>query len=180
MLSEIEVRVGKFKKSIEDARESNNALGENIEDLREQSRDFVTMCLTFQRDSVQELLYSQIRKLMERNGSLEAMMKASKEETMATTLALSTRIEELEGELALYRAAVGEGLSSVALSSKYVPKPKEFVGTRSACDLDNFFGGWKTTSVTKASWMIRVKTTGKRQGEIGMWQEFQCELKGQF
>ncbi|MFQ6653934.1 hypothetical protein Gotur_025105 [Gossypium turneri] len=24
------------------------------------------------------------------------------------------------------------------------------------------------------------RTTDKRQGEIGMWQEFQCELKGQF
>ncbi|MBA0615150.1 hypothetical protein Godav_015329 [Gossypium davidsonii] len=24
------------------------------------------------------------------------------------------------------------------------------------------------------------RTTNKRQGECGMWQEFQCELKGQF
>ncbi|MFQ6637494.1 hypothetical protein Gotur_012638, partial [Gossypium turneri] len=26
----------------------------------------------------------------------------------------------------------------------------------------------------------RGKTTDKKQGEIGTWQEFQCELKGQF
>ncbi|MFQ6643687.1 hypothetical protein Gotur_017712, partial [Gossypium turneri] len=58
----------------------------------------------------------------------------------------STRIEELEGELALCRAAVGKGVSSAALSNEDVPKPKEFVGTR---------------------------TTDKRQSEIGTWQEFQ-------
>ncbi|MFQ6660738.1 hypothetical protein Gotur_029140, partial [Gossypium turneri] len=58
----------------------------------------------------------------------------------------STRIEELEGELALCRAAVGNGVANAALSNKDVPKLKEFVGTR---------------------------TTDKRQGEIGTWQEFQ-------
>ncbi|MFQ6656485.1 hypothetical protein Gotur_026572, partial [Gossypium turneri] len=58
----------------------------------------------------------------------------------------SSRIEELEGELALCRAAVGKGVSNAALSNEDVPKPKEFVGTR---------------------------TTDKRQGEIGTWQEFQ-------
>ncbi|MBA0812704.1 hypothetical protein Gohar_026646 [Gossypium harknessii] len=26
----------------------------------------------------------------------------------------------------------------------------------------------------------RCRTTDKRQSEIGTWQEFQCELKGQF
>ncbi|MBA0776545.1 hypothetical protein Gotri_011528 [Gossypium trilobum] len=56
MLSAIEERVGKLEKSMEDAKESDNALGKSIENLREQSRDFVTMCLTFQRDSMQELL----------------------------------------------------------------------------------------------------------------------------
>ena len=46
MLSAIEVRVGKLEESMEDAKEPNNVLGEGIEDLREQSKDFVTMCLT--------------------------------------------------------------------------------------------------------------------------------------
>ncbi|MBA0753490.1 hypothetical protein Gogos_020844, partial [Gossypium gossypioides] len=93
-VSTVEERVGKLEESMEDAKESDNALGENIEDLKEQSRDFVTMCLTSQRDSVQELLDSQRKKLTERNGALEAMMMALKEETI-TTRALSTRIEEL-------------------------------------------------------------------------------------
>ncbi|MBA0670006.1 hypothetical protein Goklo_024160 [Gossypium klotzschianum] len=66
------------------------------------------MCLTSQRDSVQELLDSQRKKLTERNDALEAMMLALKEETMATTRALSTKIEELDGELALCRATVGK------------------------------------------------------------------------
>jgi len=50
---------------------------------------------------VQALLDFQRKKLTERNNALEAMVKALKEEIMATTLALNTRIEELEGELAL-------------------------------------------------------------------------------
>ncbi|MBA0794170.1 hypothetical protein Gohar_018521 [Gossypium harknessii] len=57
---------------------------------------------------------------------------------MATTKALNTRIEELEEELALCRVAMGEEVSSVALSYEDVPNPKEFVGTRSTYDVDNF------------------------------------------
>ncbi|MBA0793959.1 hypothetical protein Gohar_018334 [Gossypium harknessii] len=57
---------------------------------------------------------------------------------MDTTMALSTRIEELEGELALCQEAVGKGVTSATISNKDVPKPKEFMGTRSACDVDNF------------------------------------------
>ncbi|MBA0880434.1 hypothetical protein Goshw_011627 [Gossypium schwendimanii] len=130
MLSAVEGRVSKLEESVDDAKESGNALGESIDDLREQSRDF--MILTSQRDSMQELLDSQRKKLTERNDAFKTMIMALKEETIATTRALSTRIEELEGELALFRAAVGKGVSSAALSNEDVPKLKEFVGTRSA------------------------------------------------
>ncbi|MBA0577850.1 hypothetical protein Golob_028058 [Gossypium lobatum] len=34
------------------------------------------------------------------------------------------------------------------------------------------------TDITLLWW--RGRTTNKRQDEIGTWQEFQCELKGQF
>ncbi|MBA0650363.1 hypothetical protein Goklo_017788, partial [Gossypium klotzschianum] len=122
-------------------------------------------------DSVQELLDSQRKKLTERNNAFEAVVKALKEETMATTMTLSTRIEELEGELALCQAVVGKGVSSAELSYEDVPKPKEFVGIMFVCDVENFL------------WMMENyfrRTTNKRQGECGMWQEFQCELKGQF
>ncbi|MFQ6624819.1 hypothetical protein Gotur_003232 [Gossypium turneri] len=118
-------------------------------------------------------------------------MLGLKEETMATVMALSTRIEELEGELALCRAAIGKEVYSTALSNEDVPKPKEFVGTRSVCDVDNFL--WRMENyfhvkgivddvikVNTASMFLtdiallwwRGRTTDKRQGEIGTWQEF--------
>ncbi|KAH1129658.1 hypothetical protein J1N35_001036 [Gossypium stocksii] len=50
---------------------------------------------------------------------------------MATTKALSTRIEELEGELALYRVVMGNRVSSAVLNCENVSKFKEFAGTRS-------------------------------------------------
>ncbi|MBA0633452.1 hypothetical protein Godav_005363 [Gossypium davidsonii] len=109
MLSVVEECVGK--------------LGESMEEMKE--------------DSEQELLDSQRKKLMERNDALEAMVKTLKEETMVTMIALSTRIEELKRELALCRAVVGKGLSSASPSYEDVPKPKELVGTRSACNGDN-------------------------------------------
>ncbi|MFQ6640266.1 hypothetical protein Gotur_014763 [Gossypium turneri] len=99
------------------------------------------MSLSSTIDKVNELFNSHRDKLSERNDALEAMMMALKEETIATTKALSTRIEELEEELALCRAAVGKGVSSAALSNEDVPKPKEFVRTRSACDVDNLLQG---------------------------------------
>ncbi|MBA0644451.1 hypothetical protein Goklo_028608 [Gossypium klotzschianum] len=112
-------------------------------------------------------------------------MMPLKEETMATMKALSTRIEELEVELALCRAAVGEGVLSAALSNEDVPKLKEFVGTRSACDVDNFL--WRMENYFRAKGIVdnvvKVSTTSmfltdiallwwwgrstdKRQGEI--------------
>ncbi|KAK5832319.1 hypothetical protein PVK06_016120 [Gossypium arboreum] len=199
MLSAVEVRVGKLEESMEDVKESNNAHGESIEDMKDQLREFVTTCLTSQRDNVQELLDSQRKKLTEKNNALEAMVKALKEETMAATLTLSTRIEELEGELALCRAAVEEGVSSAALSSECVPEPEEFAGTRSACDVDNFL--WRMENYFRAKGIVddadkvqtaslflidiallwwRGRTTDERQCEIGTWEKFQCELKGQF
>ncbi|MFQ6656108.1 hypothetical protein Gotur_026367 [Gossypium turneri] len=90
MLSTVEERVGKLKESMEDAKE----------------------------DSVQELLDSQMKKLTERNDALKAMVKALKEETMATKMALSTRVEELKSKLALCRAAVEKGVSSTTLSNE--------------------------------------------------------------
>ncbi|MBA0707159.1 hypothetical protein Golax_019233 [Gossypium laxum] len=152
------------------------------------------MCLTSYRDSMQELLDSQRKKLIERNDALEAMVNILKEETIDATMALSTRIEELEGELALCREAVGKGVSSAAINNKDVPKLKEFVGIRSACDVDNFL--WRIENYFCAKGIVddavkantasmfltdigllwwRGRTTDKIQCEIGTWQEFQCE-----
>ncbi|MFQ6655984.1 hypothetical protein Gotur_026285, partial [Gossypium turneri] len=150
-------------------------------------------------DKVNELFNSHRDKLSKRNDAFEAMMMALKEETMATTRALSTRIEELEGELALCQVAVGNGVTNAVLSNEDVPNLKEFVGIRFACDVDNFL--WRMENYFRAEGIMddavkvntpsmfltdiallwwQGKTTDKRQGEIGTWQEFQCELKGQF
>ncbi|MBA0697841.1 hypothetical protein Goari_021364 [Gossypium aridum] len=106
------------------------------------------MCLTSNSDSMQELLDSQRKKLTERNNALKAMMMALKEETMVMKMALSIRIEELEGDLALCQIAMGKGVSSVTLSNEDVLKPKEFVGTKSACDVDNFL--WRIENYFRA------------------------------
>ncbi|MBA0766722.1 hypothetical protein Gotri_015740 [Gossypium trilobum] len=124
------------------------------------------MYLTSNKDNVQELLDLKRNKLTERNDALKAMVMALNEETMVTTMALSTRIEDLEGELALCQAAVGKGVSSVALSWEDVPKLKEFVGTRSAFDMDNFL--WRMENYFRA------------KGITNYAIKFQCELKGQF
>ncbi|MBA0683592.1 hypothetical protein Goari_025237 [Gossypium aridum] len=57
-------------------------------------------------------------KLMERNNALKPMVMALKEETMATMKVLNTRIEELEGELTLYRTVMDRRVSSATLNSK--------------------------------------------------------------
>ncbi|MBA0798720.1 hypothetical protein Gohar_009283 [Gossypium harknessii] len=161
MLLAIEECMGKLEEFMEDAKELDITLGENINDLKEQSREFVTMCLTSQRDSVQELLDSQRKKLMERNDVLESMVKALKKETMATMMALSTRIEELEGELALCGTAMGKGVANAALSIEDVSKLKKFVGTKSACVVYNFL--WRMKNYFRA----KVITDDAVKGEIG-------------
>ncbi|KAG8491146.1 hypothetical protein CXB51_014332 [Gossypium anomalum] len=136
------------------------------------------MSLDSTTDKVNELFNSHRDKLSERNNALEDMVVDLKEETIATMMALSTRIEKLEGELALCQATVGKGVSSAALNNEDVLK--KFVGTRFACDVDNFL--WRMENYFCAKGIVddAVKTTDKRQSDIGTWQEFQCELKGHF
>ncbi|MFQ6646231.1 hypothetical protein Gotur_019105 [Gossypium turneri] len=86
------------------------------------------------------------------------MVMALKEETMVMMMVLSTRIEELEVKLDLCRAAVGEG---VTVSYEDVPKSKEFVGTKSACDVDNFL--WRMENYFRVKGItddtVKVNTT---------------------
>ncbi|MBA0878860.1 hypothetical protein Goshw_020767 [Gossypium schwendimanii] len=125
------------------------------------------MSLDSTMDKVNELFNSHRDKLSEKNDALEVMMMALKEETMATTRTLSTRIEELEGELGLYRAAMGKGVANVAFSNEDVPKPKEFVGTRSACDVDNFL--WRMENYFRAKGIVddAVKTVVESVVKLG-------------
>ncbi|KAH1120926.1 hypothetical protein J1N35_004086 [Gossypium stocksii] len=55
---------------------------------------------------------------------------------------LNTKIEERRGELAMCKVDVGKEVLSTTLSHKInVPKPKNFKGTRSTREMDNFL--WK-------------------------------------
>ncbi|MBA0742256.1 hypothetical protein Gogos_015330 [Gossypium gossypioides] len=123
------------------------------------------MCLTSQRDSVQELLDSQRKKLTERNDALEAMVKALKKETMATTMTLSTRIEELEGELALCRVAVGKGVASAVLSNE--DRMENYFRANGIVDdaVKVNTASMFLTDIALLWWRGRI--TNKRQGEIG-------------
>ncbi|MFQ6665887.1 hypothetical protein Gotur_032447 [Gossypium turneri] len=184
---------------MEDVKEVLDGVKDRIDNWKEQSRDYVKMSLDSIMDKLNELFNSHRDKLSERNDALKARMIALNEGTMATKMALSTRIEELKVDLALSRAVVGEGVSSAALSNEDVSKLKEFVRTRSVCDVDNFL--WRMENYFRAKVIVddavkvntasmfltdiallwwRGKTIDKRQGKIGTWQEFQCELKGQF
>ncbi|MBA0877119.1 hypothetical protein Goshw_022262 [Gossypium schwendimanii] len=71
---------------------------------------------------------------------------------MATTMGLSIRIDELEGELALCQAVVEKGVSSAELSYEDVPKPKEFVGIMSVCDVENFL--WMMENYFRAKGIV--------------------------
>ncbi|MFQ6668697.1 hypothetical protein Gotur_034250 [Gossypium turneri] len=82
--------MGDINKRIDDV---DDRLIDGLQMMKEQSRDFVTMCLTSNKDCVQGLLDSQRKRLTERNDALEAMVMALKEEIIATTIALSTKIE---------------------------------------------------------------------------------------
>ncbi|MFQ6665889.1 hypothetical protein Gotur_032447 [Gossypium turneri] len=124
---------------MEDVKEVLDGVKDRIDNWKEQSRDYVKMSLDSIMDKLNELFNSHRDKLSERNDALKARMIALNEGTMATKMALSTRIEELKVDLALSRAVVGEGVSSAALSNEDVSKLKEFVRTRSVCDVDNFF-----------------------------------------
>ncbi|MFQ6624355.1 hypothetical protein Gotur_003828 [Gossypium turneri] len=72
-------------------------------------------------------------------------------------LAMKKEIEELKGELVIYKAALSNGMLSSRPKQQAmdVPKPEKFKGARS--------------------------TDEKRGGNaIGTWEEFQRELKKQF
>ncbi|MBA0876512.1 hypothetical protein Goshw_012923, partial [Gossypium schwendimanii] len=76
-----------------------------------------------------ELVESTAKKLAERDENLEDMVLAMKKE-----------IEELKGELTIYKAALSNGMLSSRPKQQAmdIPKLEKFKGTRSARDVDNF------------------------------------------
>ncbi|KAK8359086.1 hypothetical protein V6Z12_A04G071500 [Gossypium hirsutum] len=132
ILSALEDRVITLEESVGDVKERVDDIDDRVNDgllsMKEQLRDYVldhVEKLIARDDAIEE-------KLSGRNDAIEAMMAALKEE-----------IAELKGELTIYKAALGNGgLAAVAPKpSVDVPKPKEFKGTRSTRDVDNFLWG---------------------------------------
>ncbi|MBA0613158.1 hypothetical protein Godav_013654 [Gossypium davidsonii] len=100
-----------------------------------------------------ELVNSTTKKLAERDETLEDMVLAMKKE-----------IEELKGEVRIYKAALSNGIlcSRPKQQAMDVPKSEKFKGARSARDVDNF-----------------LSTDKKRGGNaIETWEEFQKRGSG--
>ncbi|MFQ6624127.1 hypothetical protein Gotur_003838 [Gossypium turneri] len=93
-----------------------------------------------------ELVDSTVKKLAERDENLEDIVLAMKKE-----------IEELKGELTIYKAALSNGMLSSRPKEQAmdIPKPEKFKGARSTDE--------------KRGWNI-----------IRTWEEVQREIKKQF
>ncbi|MFQ6664807.1 hypothetical protein Gotur_031794 [Gossypium turneri] len=117
--------------------------------------------------------------------------------------ALKEEINELNGELKIFKAAIGNGM--LALKSKPqamdVPKPNAFKEARSVREVDNFLWAMKqyfcemnveddgTKVYTVAMYFINIallcwrrRSTDVRRGgtEIGTWRSFKRNLKHSF
>ncbi|KAH1038892.1 hypothetical protein J1N35_040635 [Gossypium stocksii] len=80
-----------------------------------------------------------MNKLIVRDDALEIMVMALKEETIATMGALSTKIKEFEGKLAVCQATLGKGVLGTTLNHEInVLKPNNFKGTRFIREVGNF------------------------------------------
>ncbi|KAK8325006.1 hypothetical protein V6Z12_A11G022100, partial [Gossypium hirsutum] len=121
ILSALEDRVVTFEESVGD-------VNERVDDIDDKVNDG----LQSMQEQLKEYVLDNIEKMTSRDDAIETMMAALKEE-----------IAELKGELTIYKVALGnEGLAAVTPKpSVDVPKPKEFKGTRSAREVDNFLWG---------------------------------------
>ena len=102
-----EVAIGEMRDKFEDIEERIEGLDSKMEELREE---------------MQGVLNESVDALVQKDGSLEAMMVAMREE-----------IEELKRELTVCKTAIGGGVLAMTPNPRVdVPKPKEFKGARFA------------------------------------------------
>ncbi|MBA0803677.1 hypothetical protein Gohar_013864 [Gossypium harknessii] len=107
--------MGDVKERIDDV---DDRLNDGLRTMQEQHREFMW-----------DTIGSSENKLAEKDDALEAMVTALKEE-----------INELKGELKIFKAAIRNGMlaSKSKPQAMDVPKPKAFKGARSASEVDNF------------------------------------------
>ncbi|KAB2057262.1 hypothetical protein ES319_A11G157100v1 [Gossypium barbadense] len=129
MLSALEDQVGNLEESVGNMKETLELVEgrtDGFDSMEEQLRDFVLDSLGANAEKLNELVNSTTKKLAERDENLEDMMLAMKKE-----------IEELKGELTIYKAALSNGMLSSKPKQQAidVPKPEKFKGARSARDI---------------------------------------------
>ncbi|MFQ6625446.1 hypothetical protein Gotur_005498 [Gossypium turneri] len=103
------------------------------------------------------MLDSQRKKLTERNNALEAMVMALKEETMATTMALSIRIEELMESWPCAKQSWGKECQVQHSVTRMSRSRKSLWGQYLHAMWTISCEEWKTTSVLKALWMMQLR-----------------------
>ncbi|MBA0753533.1 hypothetical protein Gogos_020031 [Gossypium gossypioides] len=181
MQSTLEGRVAKLEGSMGGVRETLEAVeGRTVklDSRKDQFKEHVLGSIGTNVEDIQGALKSIDDKLSKRND------RSYGHGFKGGTKAMMTRIEELEGELTVCRAAVGKGMMALVLEQRKmdVPKSKEFKGTRFTTDMDNFLWGMNITFVRYALRMMSVRFTDERRGDtaIGTWMEFQNKFRRKF
>ncbi|KAK5819206.1 hypothetical protein PVK06_024175 [Gossypium arboreum] len=102
---------------------------ERIDDVNDRLIDGLQMMNEQLREYLWGTIGSLENKFTGKDDALEAIMKTLKEE-----------INELKGELKIFKAAISNGMLTLKLKQQaiYVPKSKVFKGARSASKVDNF------------------------------------------
>ncbi|MBA0794348.1 hypothetical protein Gohar_018685 [Gossypium harknessii] len=154
ILIALENQVVNLEKSVGNMKEALDLVEgrtDGFDSLEEQLRDFMLDSFGANAEKMNELVDSTVKKLAERDENLEDIVLAMKKE-----------IEELKGELTIYKAALSNGMLSSRPKEQAmdIPKPEKFKGARSARDVDNF-----RSTDEKRGWNI-----------IRTWEEVQREL----
>ncbi|MBA0654440.1 hypothetical protein Goklo_021446, partial [Gossypium klotzschianum] len=128
MLTALENRVVNLEESLENMKETLELVEgrtDGFHSMEEQVRDFVLDSLDANAEKMNELVESTTKKLAERDENLQDMVLAMKKE-----------MEDLKGELTIYKAALSNGMLSLRSKQQAIdiPKSEKFKGARSARD----------------------------------------------
>ena len=121
----MERRVSRFEESMTEVKEAQEA-AESYHEQFDSMEENVSK-------TMQKLLDETFAKLNERDDSLEA-----------TVVAMKKEMDQLKSELLIYKTAMQSGVLGEVAAPKPkidVPKPKEFNGTRTVQDVENFIWG---------------------------------------
>ncbi|KAE8716635.1 Protein NRT1/ PTR FAMILY 3.1 [Hibiscus syriacus] len=186
IVASFEQRVGRLEDRYNEVQETQDSVESRLEKV-ESVEDVL-------REETQALISELTENVDDRTRGLESMFLAMRAEIMR-------EVKELKSELLVYKAAVLNGVTGEAQAPRPridVPKPKEFKGSRTAQDVENFIWGMEqffsgmsigddTTKVNVASnyltdvamlwWCRRCSEITK---PIGTWEEFVGELNEHF